>query len=305
MKIINSHVHMIELEKMLTLQPDLQIPLELSVFQNLEQTLALLKPEKLFSQMDEAGITQVVLFACEAPILYASNEYVAELCGRFPERLTGFASVNPLRADAPKIIEEAIIKLGLKGIKFHPPLQNFYPNDSKVFPVYQKAVELNVPVVFHIGTTPFGSLVRLDQANPILLDEVACAFPALRIMLTHLGTLWHNEAFMLVEKHLNVYLDTAAYLYEIKALLTPDNIARLGEDKIIFGTDYPMPFAGKAHRMKDFVECVDALEISPEIKEKIFFRNFEGFLKGKARKTIRAAELIEKINIAGRDVKAV
>ena len=293
MKIINAHLHLIELKKMLEQQPDLEMSLDMEIFRNLGETLALTNPEKLFAQMDEAGISQSVLFACEAPIVFSSNEYVASFCRQYPDKFIGFASANPHRPDAVDVIERAIVDMGMKGIKLHPPLQNFYPNDNKVFPLYEKAVELNVPIVFHIGTTPFGSLVRLDQANPILLDEVACAFPDLRIMLTHLGTLWHNEAFMVTEKNPNVYIDTAAYLYEIPNLLTPDLVARIGEDKIIFGTDYPMPFGNKTHRMKDFVDCIKRLELSDEVKEKIFWRNFESLLNGVERKSITAADILK------------
>ena len=299
MKIINAHVHLIELQKMLQQNPDLEISLELEVFKNLDQTLPLLNPQKLIEQMDEAGVTQTVLFACEAPIVYSSNEYVAALCGQYPERLIGFASVHPLRNDAVAVLEQAITQMGLKGIKFHPPLQNFYPNDERVFPVYKKAVELNVPVVFHVGTTPFGALAKLDQANPLLLDSVACAFPDLRIMLTHLGTLWHNEAFMVTEKNRNVYIDTAAYVYEIRTLLNNDLIERVGADKFIFGTDYPMPFGNRAHRMKDFVDCIAGLDLSADIKEKIFFRNFEALLNGVEKKSLTAAQLLQSLGSAG------
>jgi uncharacterized protein len=292
LKIINAHVHMIELQTMLSLQPDLEISTDIAVFRDLTKTLSLTDPGNLLLQMAEAGISQSVLYACEAPIVFASNEYVAALCKQYPNEFIGFASVNPQREDAVEVIEKAIVQLGLKGMKFHPPLQNFYPNDRKVFPLYEKAIELNVPVVFHVGTTPFGSMVRLDQANPILLDDVACAFPELRIMLTHLGTLWHNESFMVVEKNPNVFIDTAAYIYEIEELLTYNLIERVGEDKFIFGTDYPMPFGGTMHKMKDFVECVERLELSDKIKEKIFFKNFEMLLKGKETKKIKAGDIL-------------
>ncbi len=296
MKIINAHVHLIELEKMLQQNPDLEISLDLEVFKNLDETLPLLHPRKLIEQMDEAGVSQTVLFACEAPIVYSSNEYVAEICRRFPERFIGFASVHPFRPDAVSVIEQAVTQWNLKGIKFHPPLQNFYPNDERVYPVYQKASELNVPVVFHIGTTPFGALAKLDQANPLLLDQVACAFPDLRIMLTHLGTLWHNEAFMVTEKNQNVYIDTAAYIYEIRQLLNKDLIERIGEDKFIFGTDYPMPFGQRAHRMKDFVDCINGLDLSDEIKQKIFHKNFEALLNGVEKKSLTAGDLLKSLS---------
>ncbi len=278
MEIVNAHVHMIELEKMMQKNAGLKIPGGISVLQDLEATLPLLSPQTLIAQMDEAGISKSVLYAVDAPIVYASNEYVQSLCAKFPDRLLGFASVNPNDADAVERLDKAINEQGLRGLKLHPPLQNFFPNDEAVFPIYEKALELKIPVVFHVGTTPFGSLSRLSQANPLLIDDVAVEFPELRIMLTHLGTLSHKEAFMVVEKNPNVYIDTSAYLYEIKEILTMDLVTRLGPNKIIFGTDYPMPYAGVIHQMKDFVECLKHLDLTEDVLDSIFCKNFEIFM---------------------------
>ena len=96
---------------------------------------------------------------------------------------------------------------------------------------------------------------------------------------------------MVVEKNPNVYIDTAAYLYEISELLTVNLIQRIGEDKIIFGTDYPIPFGNRAHRMKDFTDCIMNLEIDQPIKEKIFNRNIQFLLNGKEKKTIPISAL--------------
>jgi len=134
--------------------------------------------------------------------------------------------------------------------------------------------------VFHVGITPFGSQCRLSYANPILVDDVAVNFPNLRIMLTHLGTLWSNEAFMVVEKNKNVYIDTAAYLYEIEELLTKNLIKRIGSHKIIFGTDYPTPYEGQVHDISSFVYCLRRLGLTPDILENIFYNNFQKLLTG-------------------------
>lgn len=294
MEIINAHVHLIEIEKMIDRQKDLVLPGGISVLKEIESTLPLLAPETLIAQMDEAGISKSVLFAVDAPIVYSSNEYVKDLCDQFPDRFIGFASVNPKAPNAADVLERAVKDLGLKGLKLHPPLQDFFPNDKAVYPVYEKALELNIPVVFHVGTTPFGSLCRLSQANPLLIDDIAVDFPDLRIQMTHLGTLWHNEAFMVVEKNPNVFIDTAAYLYEIKDILTPDLINRIGADKIIFGTDYPMPYAGQVHKIKDFVECIEALGLQESILRMIFKDNFETLLTGKKGedKGLSAADLL-------------
>ena len=90
--------------------------------------------------------------------------------------------------------------------------------------------------------------------------------------------MWQNEAFMVAEKNPNVYIDTAAYPHEIKNLLTPELVARVGVDKFIFGTDFPMPYEGKLHSMKDYVDCIESLNLSDEVKEKIFHKNFENLL---------------------------
>jgi hypothetical protein len=251
---------------------------------DIELTLPLLSPSMLIDQMKTAGIGKSVLYAVEAPMVYASNEYVSAMCENFPDKFIGFASVNPLEPEAPDILEAAIKTLNLKGLKLHPPLQNFFPNDPKVFPVYARAQALNIPVVFHVGTTPFGAMCRLSQADPLLIDDVAVEFPELRIMLTHLGTLWHHSAFMVVEKNPNVFIDTAAYLYEIPQILTQDLIGRIGEDKVIFGTDYPMPFSGQVHDMKRFVDCIQTLPLEEKTKERIFSLNFERLLYGNPQK---------------------
>lgn len=280
MQITNAHVHMVDLEGMVRKYGGGTLPAGISVLSDIEAVLPLLRPAALLAQMDAAGIARSVLYAVEAPIVYASNGYVHELCSQYPDRLIGFASVNPIQEGAAAVLEAAVKELGLRGLKLHPPLQGFAPNDPAVAPVYRKAVELDIPVVFHVGTTPFGSLCRLAHANPLLVDDVAVEFPDLRIMLTHLGTLWHNEAFMVVEKNPNVFIDTAAYLYEIPQILTADLLMRIGPNKVIFGTDYPMPCAGRLHQMREFVHCVGSLGLSSAALVGIFQDNFETFLCG-------------------------
>lgn len=296
-EIINAHTHLIDLEGMLRKFGNVGIPSGIAVLEDLDATLGMLQPETLIGQMDEAGIARSVLYAVEAPIVYSGNEYVSNVCTRFPDRLLGFASVNPKAADAPTVLEHAVKNLGLKGLKLHPPLQNFFPNDEAVFPVYEKAAELDIPIVFHVGTTPFGAMCRLSTANPVLIDDVAIRFPTLRIMLTHLGTLWHCEAFMVVEKNPNVFIDTAAYVYEIPEILTSDLVTRIGSNKVIFGTDFPMPYANHPHRMKEFVDAIRGLPVSDDIKRAFFRDNFEHLLhgdRGVRRKDLTLESIMEK-----------
>lgn len=276
MKIINAHCHLIEIEKAFdNNNVNIEFLSSISIFKDAKALIPFISEKEIIHQMDEAGIEKTVLFACICPILYSSNEFVADVCSKHPDRFIGFASVDPKLKNAIETLENAIKNLKLKGLKLHPPLQNFYPNDKKLWPVYELANYFNIPVVFHVGTTPFGKLTLLKQANPILIDDVAVEFPDLKIILTHLGTLWHNESFMVTEKNPNVYIDTAAYPYEITEILNEKLIKRVGENKFIFGTDFPMPYEGSFHKMQDFVKAINGLEISENMKEKIFSKNFE------------------------------
>jgi hypothetical protein len=277
MRIINCHTHLIDINEVLAEDKRhyLEYIRNIPTFSDVEKVSEMVSVNSLILQMDEAEIEKSVLFAVDAPLLTASNEFVHNICQKYPERFVGFASVNPNKPDALQKLGSAIQDLGMKGLKFHPPLQDFFPNDPKLRPFYTLAIELGIPVVFHVGSTPFGNLVKLKQADPLLIDEVANEFPDLRILLTHLGTLWHNESFMITEKHPNVYIDTAAYPYEIETLLTEKTIMRVGPRKFLFGTDFPMPYEGGLHRMIDFTTCIRQLKISEELKEMIFYRNFE------------------------------
>jgi predicted TIM-barrel fold metal-dependent hydrolase len=84
-----------------------------------------------------------------------------------------------------------------------------------------------------------------------------------------------------VEKNPNVFIDTAAYLYEIPQILTRETVERIGRDRIVFGTDYPMPYVGQVHQMKDFVEVIQGLDLPDDDLEGILCGNVEHLLKGR------------------------
>ena len=202
MRIINSHTHLIDISKVFSAENQhyLEYLKDIPTFSDVDKVSKMLSVENLLSQMDEAGIEKSILFAVDAPLLTAGNDFVEKICQQHAERFIGFASVNPNRENAFEIMKNIVEKSAMKGMKFHPPLQDFYPNDRKMWPIYKLASDAGQPVVFHVGSTPFGNLVKLKQADPLLIDDVANEFPELKIVLTHLGTLWHNESFMIAEK---------------------------------------------------------------------------------------------------------
>jgi len=146
-------------------------------------------------------------------------------------------------------------------------------NDSRLHSIYKWAEKEGLPIVFTQVRPLLGAFVVFPR--PTRYSWMM--WPAISRILNRFDasrTLWQDEAFMVVEKNPNVYIDTAAYLYEIELILTHDLVSRIGEDKLIFGTDYPMPSPPFAkHNMKEFVEKVKGLSIPDRVKEKIFSKN--------------------------------
>lgn len=111
-------------------------------------------PEAFVGLLDEAGIDYAVILAELAPITsgIAANEDVARFCSHSP-RLIPFASIDPNTSERPvDELEELVCHQGFKGLKLYPTYQHFYPNEIKIYPLYAKAQELDIPVLLHIGS---------------------------------------------------------------------------------------------------------------------------------------------------------
>ena len=181
----------------------------------------------------------VLAFAAPAVGFDVPNEYVAEYVAAHPEKLIGFASVDPSRSGAVAELERAI-STGLHGLKLAPTYQGFDPLASSAFDVYEAAQGMGLPVIWHQGTT-FVRTARLAHALPIQLDEIALRFPELRIVIAHMGHPWIEQAVVVVRKHPHLYADISA-LYPrpwqfYNGLVTACEYRVT--DRLLFGTDWP------------------------------------------------------------------
>lgn len=174
-----------------------------------------------------------------------ANDVIARYCRTYPEWFIGFAGIDPHMDSAAAVREllRARQELGLVGVKFHPAYQACYPHDRRrMYPLYEQAQALGMPVVIHTGTT---TLTRTGIAfcRPIYLDQVAVDFPDLRLVLSHFGWPWVDEAIAVAWRHEHVYLDLSGWLPRYIYGVAPTLIHFMNtvlQDKVCFGSDYPV-----------------------------------------------------------------
>lgn len=168
------------------------------------------------------------------------NEYVAEYVGKHPEKLIGFASVDPQDPDAVEQLDDAIQRLKLRGLKMGPIYQNVAPTDSRFRRIMKRCEELNIPVLIHQGAT-FCANVSLEISRPLLLQPLALEFPKLRMVIAHMGHPWIDETLVLIRKNRNFFADISALYYRpwqfYNALVSAKEYGVL--DRLLFGSDYP------------------------------------------------------------------
>ena len=188
------------------------------------------------------GVDRAIVLAFAAPRIgvVVPNEYVADYVAQHPEKLIGFASVDPNHPHAPHELERAVKVLGLKGLKLAPIYQHFDPASSAAYAVYEAAEALKLPILWHQGTT-FVRDAPLIHARPVLLDEIARHFPNLTMWVAHLGHPWYEELAAVIRKHPHLYADMSAlHPRPLQFYLAMISAVEYGlADKILFGTDYP------------------------------------------------------------------
>lgn len=211
------------------------------------------------------------------------NDYVAEYVKTDPNRFIGFMSVDPHDPHAMQEMERAHQELGLRGLKMSPIYQAFHPMDPRALPIYAYAERHGIPMLVHQGTT-FPRVAPLKYAHPEMLEDVAIAFPDLRIIVAHLGHPWEVETIALVRKHPHVYTDISGLYYRPWQLY---NSLMLCQEygvmhKLIFGTDFPVTKVDETieglRSINRFVEGTRFPIVDPDHIESIIHRNILGEL---------------------------
>jgi predicted TIM-barrel fold metal-dependent hydrolase len=172
------------------------------------------------------------------------NETIAAACRDYPDAFTGIGSVDPHKGNAVAEVAN-IAALGLRGVKFHPSLQAFAPDDPAFWPVFAACQEHGLLALFHTGTSgigarqPGGQGIRIDYAHPLKLDAVAAAHPQLTVVAAHFGWPWHMDLIAVALHKTNVYIDISGWSPKrIPAEVVRELKGRLS-GQFVWGSDFP------------------------------------------------------------------
>ena len=189
-------------------------------------------PEMLLEQMDRAGVDQAVIGPIHEHITVFNregNELILKAVQKYPDRLIGFATVNPWYGDQAVVELRRALDSGLRGLTLNSALQGYFIHDDLVHPVIQVAAEYRIPVYFHTATPIY--------ALPFQLAELARNFPSVNFIMGHMAAadFW-TDAVVAAKQSENIYMETS---FRSGVETIRGALHELGAQRIIFGSSAP------------------------------------------------------------------
>ncbi|GAB4330595.1 MAG: hypothetical protein Kow0099_01310 [Candidatus Abyssubacteria bacterium] len=227
--------------------------------------------EALIADMDSAGIDVSVIFPVDYGLgagepcsgvpecvpIAEQNRIFGELVRRHGKRLAHLVGIDPRRKDAVAQVERGVIEDGARGVKLHPTA-GYYPDDPVCYPLYRKAQELGVAVLFHTGTQP--APMKAKYSRPVFVESVAADFPDLKIVMAHVAHCWWEEAVALAGTKWNLYVDFSGWQRvfihnpgRFYAMLR-SALDEIGPWRVMYGSDNP--YLGLVLPSKNWVAAV-------------------------------------------------
>jgi predicted TIM-barrel fold metal-dependent hydrolase len=202
------------------------------------------------------------------------NEEISDAARENADIMLAFASIDPHKGrlgvrEARRLIEEH----GVRGFKFHPTCQGFFPNDRMAYGLYELIAEHRLPAIFHTGHSGIGSGMRgggglrLKYSQPIFIDDVAADFPDMTIIMAHPSWPWTDEALSIALHKPNVYIDLSGWLPKY----FPPQLVRYAngqlKTRMLFGSDFPLICPER------WIEEFRKADFKPEVHDLILKQN--------------------------------
>ena len=227
--------------------------------------------ETIVANLKSASVVKGCVIGRDAETTYnlgSSNPGIVELMQSYPDLFIGFAGLDPHKGMAAVYeLKKRVEEDGMRGAAIDPYLARIPADHAKFYPIYAKCVELNIPIVITTGPATLVRGAVMEDASPARIDRVACDFPDLKIIISHGGYPYVNEAIMVVERNANVYMDLAEYEEQPFSEKYIDAANKFLSDKILFASAAPfMDFKAQ-------IDLYNRLPFKPEVREKIMYSN--------------------------------
>lgn len=209
-----------------------------------------------------------------------ANDFTASMVEKYPDKVIGFIFIHPGSQDPAAEVERCVKTYGFKAIKINGSLHKFFPEDERMLPVYQRAMELGVVLLTHCGPNVenfYKSPQEIKErqfSEPKSWIPVLKKYPDLKIILAHFvgSTHYYDDALEVLQQFPHVYTDTAMVLNKLTPEEATNFVKKIGAKRVIFGTDYP------GHEIHHEIELVKNLGLTEEERDLIFSKNITRLL---------------------------
>ena len=176
------------------------------------------------------------------------NDVVAEFAAENADVAIAFASLDPHRGAEAVREARRLVDAGLvRGLKLHPPLQQFFPNDrrspirsTKCSPRRGCRCCSTPDTAASAPGMPGGGGIRLKYGHPMPIDDVAVDFPDMPIIMAHPSFPWQDEAISVCLHKPQVYIDLSGWSPKYFSPTLVQYANTLLKHKVLFGSDYPL-----------------------------------------------------------------
>jgi hypothetical protein len=242
--------------------------------------------QRLLNQMNETKVDKMCIMTSDHRRVYLDrqgpytpNEFLLEVRAEAPDRFVCTAGLDPMRDpfQAVNEMEQCVRQWDFRAIKIYPSYDHFDPGDERLFPLYQKATQMDIPVQAHMGWTPCINALMKFQ-HPHLFDAVGIRFPHLKVVICHLGWPFVDECMAVIAKHDNFHADLAywAWFDAEEVLRTILKFGRLcGYDRLLYGSEnsHTMVAPDLMRGLNDLAAKRDLPRIPEADLEKLLWRN--------------------------------
>lgn len=227
--------------------------------------------EEVVADLDRHNVVKAVITGRDCETTYGSrsnNDSVISFVRACPGKFVGFVGLDPHKGmRAVEELKAAVGSLGMRGASVDPYLARLYANDAKYYPLYAKCCELDAPIVFTTGPATLVPGAIIDHVAPRYIDIVARDFPELKIVISHGGYPWVNEAIIVAERNPNVYIDLSEYEFSPMSEAYVQAANSMISDKILYASAHP--FVDFRQALKTY----EQLPFKPAVRRKIMYDN--------------------------------